>query len=282
MVASRNRGGFSRKSSGYVKVCAAVCLLLLVGGLAPTSAAPHPLRRMERSSEHENNTHENDALSHESETWSNPCDLAIRNSFQYTPKLAEKVSNKAKNVLAKAILYKEDIAKLHTFDSFESMMKEWSGTEWLRNLSGFKEEVLPRNKELGTPVNETELANLMTPEKLDEILPVFTKAMKKLGAGLQAVAASLTENDSIERNLKANFITTSSDMRHVLCLTSEVLRARNIDMRPLPNREIPTYNREARPEEVIMDVFLIYRDTLNFLEYVDQFFSVMYKTVAQY
>ncbi|KAJ2951051.1 hypothetical protein O0L34_g5428 [Tuta absoluta] len=255
--------------SRYVKVCAAVCLLLLVGGLAPTSAAPHLLARMERASDHEN------------ETWSNPCDIILSNvnSFQYTPKLAENVSKQAKYVLERAMQYKTHIANMHTYDSFESMFKDWSGTEWLRNHSWFKEEVLPRNKDLGTHASETELRDLMTPEKLDEILPVFTKAMKKLGASLQVVSTLMKENDPIERNLKPNLMSTSNDVRYLLCLTSEVLRARKLQMLPLPDSEIPKYKSH---EGVIMDVFLIYRDTLNFLEYVDSFFSVMSKNVTEY
>lgn len=51
--------------SGYVNVCAAVCLLLLVGGLSPqSSAAPHRSRIMERQRR----------ANGENRLWANPCD----------------------------------------------------------------------------------------------------------------------------------------------------------------------------------------------------------------
>lgn len=51
-------------SPGYVNVCAAVCLVLLVGGLFPhSSAAPHrTMDRQRRSAQQENSL------------WGNPCD----------------------------------------------------------------------------------------------------------------------------------------------------------------------------------------------------------------
>ncbi|XP_049872768.1 uncharacterized protein LOC126371498 isoform X2 [Pectinophora gossypiella] len=215
----------------------------------------------------------------ENETWSNPCDFNkshINSQLKYKSQLAEDVAIQSRDTINRMMGYKDDIAELHSYSKFEDMLDIWSGTLWLRsyNDSWLEKPAFPDNKTLGKPMEEEELKKLVEdPTKVDNLLPVISKALKMVGAALQAV--SEPDKKWMPDDLRNNLTMASKDVRLVLCYVSEVTRARNQRMLPLYNKEIPKYTEER---EAVRDAFLIYRDTINLLEYVEELFRMMSKT----
>ncbi|VVC92031.1 unnamed protein product [Leptidea sinapis] len=194
--------------SRYVNVCAAVCLVLLVGGLSPqSSAAPHK-RTMDRQRR---------SPSQENSLWGNPCDYDSnsKSALKYTSKLAKDVASQARNALESTAKYKDKFAsKLHSFPSFEQLLPVWSSFDWLRNFTWFPEEGLPKEKLLFQPISQEYMDSLM-----------------------------------------------------------ELMRSRKLQIMTLPDSELPKMDEVDKMAYAL----LVYRDTLNYLEYIAQVFQTMYE-----
>ncbi|XP_026319211.1 uncharacterized protein LOC113229743 [Hyposmocoma kahamanoa] len=252
--------------SRYVNACAAVCLLLLVGGLTPqSSAAPPRSRRM--------------ASQEENPLWGNPCDYNesdIKSKLKYEPSLAGKVVAQASNTLSKAKAYKNEVASLHDFSNFEDLLGEWNTTHWLRARPWHIPEVLPPEKEYGTEVDDDYLTNLMN--DIDKTLPTMGKSLKLLVAGLRKIGEyQLVDNNIADDSLQRNFTNTSSNVRAVLCYFSDVMRARELEMPKLLDSDIPEFKYKDR----LTNALLVYRDTINYLEYITQVFDKMNQTLNE-
>lgn len=50
---------------------------------------------------------------------------------------------------------------LHSFDTFEELLKIWSGNDWLRNFTWFPEEGLPKEKVLYQKMPDEYMEKLM-------------------------------------------------------------------------------------------------------------------------
>ncbi|CAG4929379.1 unnamed protein product [Colias eurytheme] len=250
--------------SRYVNVCAAVCLVLLVGGLSPQStAAPHKriMDRQRRSSTEENSL------------WGNPCDYASdTKTSKYSAKFAKLVASQARNALESTSKYKDKFVKLHSFQSYDALLKEWSGTEWLRNFDWLENDIkdgLPKDNIAYQPMSEQYLGDLM--KKIDIELPSMYKGLKMVVAGLYYISKEgLNDHISSDASLKQNITQSMHDIRAVLCLFNELMLSRNLKIPALPDSEVPDMKNN------IGNAFLVYRDTLHYLEYLAQVFQKMY------
>ncbi|XP_063826662.1 uncharacterized protein LOC135076125 isoform X1 [Ostrinia nubilalis] len=255
----------SAARSRYVNVCAAVCLLLLIGGLSPRScAAPYRSRAMDRQRR---------AADEENYLWRNPCSYNDSNSkSSYLPSNAKFVAQQANYVYQQTASYKDEFTKLHSFDTFENLLKEWKD-DWLRNFSWFREEVLPHKKVLFQTVPDEDIASLMS--KIDEVLPSMYKGLKMIVASLYKLSQSL-EHDGIssDEELANNISQTMKDVRAVLCYFYDLMKARNLEILPVYDSEIPVIDKKNKLEIGLY----IYRDTLNYLEYLGQVFKKMSET----
>ncbi|CAG4975235.1 unnamed protein product [Parnassius apollo] len=264
----------SAARSRYVNVCAAVCLLLLVGGLSPqSSAAPHRSRGMERPRRSADSSQEN-------RLWANPCDYNNSNSksaLKYSPKLAKDVASQARNALKSTAQYKDKFAlKLHSYPSFDELLQAWTGYDWLRKFPWFREEVLPKEKVLNQLMPDEYMNQLM--DHIDEILPSMYKGLKMVVAGLYAISnEGLNDNIISDESLKGSINLTMHDVRAVLCLFNDIMKSRNLEIMPLPDSEIPNF----KTEDKLSVGLLVYRDTLNYLEYLSQVFQKMYETAPK-
>ncbi|XP_004932694.1 uncharacterized protein LOC101739051 isoform X1 [Bombyx mori] len=256
----------STARSRYVNVCAAVCLLLLVGGLTPqSSAAPRRSRSTMQRQKRAADTSEN-------HLWSNPCDLNNLTTVNVPdPKtVAPKLIAQATSAYRSATKYKDTLAlQLHSFQSFDELITQWVGNEWLRKFS-FSAEVLPKDKTLYKEASEEQLESLMG--NIDTVLPSMYKALKLIVAGLHAFSNGLNDNIIADEALKENTNQTMHDVRAVLCYFSDIMRARNLELIPLPESEVPV----IPSDNMVTDGLLIYRDTLNYLEYLRQVFKKLY------
>ncbi|XP_060801465.1 uncharacterized protein LOC106135211 isoform X1 [Amyelois transitella] len=267
MVSSAGRRSLHREFSGYVNVCAVVCLLLLFGGLSPrSSAAPYRSRAMDRQKR---------SPDEENSLWGNPCNYNQTNSnAEYTPKNAQYVLRQAKFTYTEALKYKDEFTnKLFTVSSFDELSSTFSEIHWLRNEKWFREEVLPKEKVLYQAMSEDAMSQLM--EKIDEVLPSMYKGLKLVLAGLHVFTGSLRNtNISTDANLTEKLDKTMIDVRSVLCYFYDLMVSRNLQIEPLRDSEIP----EMTKGNQLSMGFLIYRDTLNYLEYISQVFQTMAET----
>ncbi|XP_053604905.1 uncharacterized protein LOC128672038 isoform X2 [Plodia interpunctella] len=266
MVSSAGRRSLYRDISGYVNVCAVVCLLLLVGGLSPRSAAtPYRSRTMDRQKRSDENS-----------LWGNPCNYTDSDSdSKYTSQNAERVYRQAKFSFEEAAKYKDDFAnKLFTVSSFEELSSTMGNNEWLRIMPWYRDEVLPKDKVLDSSVSEEAMSDLMN--KIDDVLPSMFKSLKIVLAGLHELTESLRSTDiSSDANLSESLNKSVSDVRNVLCYFYDLMKARNLKIYALDDSEIP----EITEENQLSVGFLIYRDALNYLEYLTQVFKEMEKNV---
>ncbi|XP_050678971.1 uncharacterized protein LOC126975222 isoform X2 [Leptidea sinapis] len=265
MVASEKRSK-CKEFSGYVNVCAAVCLVLLVGGLSPqSSAAPHK-RTMDRQRR---------SPSQENSLWGNPCDYDSnsKSALKYTSKLAKDVASQARNALESTAKYKDKFAsKLHSFPSFEQLLPVWSSFDWLRNFTWFPEEGLPKEKLLFQPISQEYMDSLMN--KIDEVLPSMYKGLKMVVAGLYSISKEGLNDDILaDASLKHNITQSMHNVRAVLCLFDELMRSRKLQIMTLPDSELPKMDEVDKMAYAL----LVYRDTLNYLEYIAQVFQTMYE-----
>ncbi|RVE48552.1 hypothetical protein evm_006741 [Chilo suppressalis] len=254
----------SSARSRYVNVCATVCLLLLVGGLSPrSSAAPHRTRNMERQKR---------AADDENYLWRYPCSYNATNPKPYLPKDAKHVAQQAKDVYEQAASYKDQFTKLHSFDTFENLLKEWKD-DWLRKFPWFREEVLPKTKVLFQRVPDEYVVDLMA--NIDDVLPPMYKGLKMIMASLHKLSLSL-KNDGIssDEELAGYISTTMNNVGAVLCYFYDLMKARNLEIFPVYDSEIPDINKSNKLELGLY----IYRDTLNYLEYIAQVFETMSET----
>ncbi|CAH0752874.1 unnamed protein product [Diatraea saccharalis] len=213
--------------------------------------------RQKRAAENENNL------------WRYPCSYETTNPKPYVPKDAKHVARQAKNVYEQAANYKDQFTKLHSYDTFEILLKEWKD-DWLRKFPWFREEVLPETKVLFQRVPDEYVADLMT--KIDDVLPSMYKALKMIMASLYKLSLSL-KNDGIssDEELANNILTTMNEVRAVLCYFYDLMNARKLKILPVYDSEIPDINKSNKLELGLY----IYRDTLNYLEYIMQVFETM-------
>ncbi|XP_072932578.1 uncharacterized protein [Epargyreus clarus] len=256
----------SSARSRYVNVCAAVCLVLLVGGLSPqSSAAPHKKRNMERQ---RRDTGENSL-------WANPCDYDPNSNseVQYSRNKMNEIALQARNAFESSAKYKDHLAlQLHSYESFEKLLKEWSNYEWLRKFSWFPEDALPKAKAINVTMPDDFMADLM--KNIDSLLPSMYKGLKMIVAGLYTVSNNgLNDNVvTVDASVKQNITKSMHNVRAVLCLFNEFMRSRKLEILPLPDSELP----EIQPDKMTF-ALLVYRDTLNYLEYLAQVFQKMYE-----
>nr|XP_049703754.1 uncharacterized protein LOC110372663 [Helicoverpa armigera] len=251
----------SAARSRYVNVCAAVCLLLLVCGLSPrSSAAPHRSRAsMERQ---RRDTEEN-------RLWANPCDYNDSQSKPSYPadhakEVALKLVAQAKNAYSSTAKYKDTFAmKLHSYNSFDELLGSWKSSEFL------PKEWLPKEKVLYQTMPDEYVTQLMP--KIDEVLPGMYKGLKMIVAGLYVFSnEELNPNIIADESLKENITQTMHDVRAVLCYFNDIMNIRDLPIEKLAVNEIPEMANN-------MGV-LLYRDTLNYLEYLAQVFQKLYET----
>lgn len=237
--------------------------MLLVGGLSPLStAAPHRSRAtMERQKRAANN---------ENDLWGNPCDYNEANAKSTNTPSAEVNEifiKQARYAQSNMEEYKDTFAKLHSYNSFDKLIKEWTEFEWLRKFN-LPEEVLPKEKQLHKPMPEEYMNELM--KKIDVVLPSMYKALKLVVAGLYSFSnEGLNENIISDGTLKKNIYETMHAVRAVLCSFSDIMKARNLEIMPLPNSEIPDFKNDDK----LIDGLLLFRDTQNYLEYLVQVFQ---------
>ncbi|KAJ8723444.1 hypothetical protein PYW08_003356 [Mythimna loreyi] len=252
MVSAKNRRSLYREFSGNVNVCAAVCLLLLVCGLSPrSSAAPHRSRAsMERQKRDANE---------ENKLWANPCDYGSPSDKpNYTTNaktIAGYLVSQARNAKAKTANYKDEFAlKMHSYNSFDELVNSWNSSEYL------PKELLPKKKVL----SEEDIKGLV--DSIDSILPGMYKGLKMIVAGLYSfLNEELNPNLIPDESLKNNINKTMHDVRAVLCHFNDIMNIRNLKIEKLLDSEIPSLKND-------MGV-LLFRDTLNYLEYLEQVFE---------
>ncbi|XP_047990260.1 uncharacterized protein LOC125229460 isoform X1 [Leguminivora glycinivorella] len=240
----------STARSRYVNVCAAVCLLLLVGFTPRTSAAPRPRR---------------DSM--ENEAWANPCDFAPDSSPSspkpFTKAQAKRVANQAKAALDNAQSFKNNFSD--SIQSFPSFSETFDTTPWLRNKPFVTQYTFPETKnkiEMELPAED--LSNVVA--NIDDHLPAMYKALKMVAAGLYAIKENgLKQDVREEKNLKPFFDHYFNAVRQVLCEFNEVMLSKNLQILPLPDNEIPLIG-ENRTDTM----FHIYRDTMLYLDYLRQ------------
>ncbi|KAF9816449.1 hypothetical protein SFRURICE_000355 [Spodoptera frugiperda] len=250
----------SAARSRYVNVCAAVCLLLLVCGLSPrSSAAPHRSRAsMERQ---RRDTDEENSL------WANPCDYNDSQSklhYPPTKEVALKLVRQAKNTFSSTEKYKDTFAYvLHSYSKFEELLGPWESSEYL------PKEWLPKEKVLYHQLPDEYINQLMP--KLDELLPGMYKGLKMIVGGLNKFSEELSNtNISTDESLKSNITQSMHDVRAVLCYFNDIMHVRNLKIEKLLESEIPDLQSNMGA--------LLYRDTLNYLEYLTQVFQKVYDT----
>ncbi|XP_068633984.1 uncharacterized protein [Battus philenor] len=262
----------SSARSRYVNVCAAVCLLLLVGGLSPqSSAAPHRSRGMERQKR---------AANSENRLWANPCDYNNSNSksaLKYSPKLAKDVASQARNAFKSTARYKDKFAlKLHSYSSFDELLQAWTGYEWLRKFPWYREEVLPKEKVINQLMPDEYITQLVG--HMDAVLPSMYKGLKMVVAGLYAISnEGLNDNINADESLKESINLTMHDVRAVLCLFNDIMKSRKLEIMPLLDSEVPDF----KTQDKLSTSLLIYRDTLNYLEYLAQVFQKIYDSAPK-
>ncbi|XP_059049984.1 uncharacterized protein LOC131844991 isoform X2 [Achroia grisella] len=268
MFSSKDRRSSYWEFSGYVNVCAVACLLLLVGSWSPrSSAAPFKSRSMERQKR---------ASEEENPLWGNPCVYGSTiTKTDYEPKFAENLARQAKYVLEETAKYKDEFAKLYSYENFDLLYNQWNNDndDWLREFPWHLDDVMPKNKILYKSLEEDDLDDLM--KHIDDVLPYMYKSLKMIVASFQMFAENLI-NDNIvpDANLAKNIKDTIPKLSKVLCLFFDVIASRDLKMLPLLDSEIPPIN----DSNLLKKAYPIYRDTLNYLEYLILVFQKMSKT----
>lgn len=209
----------------------------------------------------------------ENSLWGNPCDYESPNTANVPdPKdVAPKLIAQAKNAITSTAKYKDAFAqKLHSYDSFDDLISTWDGNEWLRKFN-LPEQVLPKEKVLYKDVPNEYLDKLMP--DIDKVLPSMYKALKLIVAGLYGFSNEGL-NDSIiaDESLRDSINNTMHDVRAVLCHFNNIMKGRKLEILPLPNSEAPDFT----PDNMLTKGLLLYRDTLNYLEYLVQVFQKLY------
>lgn len=259
---------FRAVKSRYVNVCAVACLLLLVGSWSPgSSAAPYKSRNMERQKR---------ASEEENPLWGNPCVYGSTISkTEYEPKFAENLARHAKYVFEETLKYKDEFVKLYSYDTFDSFYNQMNNKndDWLRNFPWHLDDIMPKNKVLYKSLDEADLDELM--KHIDDVLPYMYKSLKMVVAGFHMIAENLiNDNIAADANLAKNIKDTVLKLSKVLCLFFDMITSRDLKVLPLLNNEIPVIN----DSNILKNAFPIYRDTLNYLEYLSQVFQTMSKT----
>uniref|UniRef100_S4P0L0 Uncharacterized protein n=1 Tax=Pararge aegeria TaxID=116150 RepID=S4P0L0_9NEOP len=72
--------------------------------------------------------------------------------------------------------------------------------------------------------------------------------------------------------MRGNIRGSMHEVRAVLCLFDEIMRSRSLAITPLPDAEVP----DIKQADKLSYALLVYRDTLNYLEYLTQVFQKMY------
>uniref|UniRef100_A0A2A4IZ20 Uncharacterized protein n=1 Tax=Heliothis virescens TaxID=7102 RepID=A0A2A4IZ20_HELVI len=200
----------------------------------------------------------------ENRLWANPCDYNDSQSKpSYKPEDAKgfalKLVAQAKNAYTSTAKYKDTFAlKLHSYNSFDELLVSWKSYEFL------PKEWLPKNKTLYEEMSDQEISELMP--NIDELLPGMYKGLKMIVAGLYVFSnEELNPNIIADESLKDNITQTMHDVRAVLCYFNDIMNVRNLKIEKLSQSEIPEMANN-------MGV-LLYRDTLNYLEYLAQVFQ---------
>ncbi|KAM3964938.1 uncharacterized protein ACR2FA_000831 [Aphomia sociella] len=222
------------------------------------------MERQKRASEEEN------------PLWGNPCVYGSTISKRaYEPIFAENLARQVKYVLEETVKYKDELAKLYSFKSFDILYNQWNNEhdDWLRKFPWHLDGVMPRNKVLHNTLEDADLDELM--KDIDEVLPYMYKSLKMIVAGFQMFAETLIDDNIVtDANLAKNIKDTVPKLSKVLCLFFDIISSRDLNVLPLLDNEIPELNKSNQ-----LDMgFLIYRDTLNYLEYLSQVFQKMSKT----
>ncbi|XP_075975442.1 uncharacterized protein LOC142976098 isoform X2 [Anticarsia gemmatalis] len=263
MVSAKDKRSLYRDFSGYVNVCAAVCLLLLVGGLSPrSSAAPHRSRatmdRQRRDTE-------------ENKWWGNPCDYDNNTNSKtefaadHVRNASRKIASVAKTARDSAYTYSESFAKMHGYPTFSAnLLRDWESEYWLRKSP--YGEALPKEKVLDSKMPDKHIEDLM--ENIDEKLPQMYMALKVVVAGLHIFSENaLSENIPTDDTLKENMNKTMHDVRQVLCYFHGIMEDRKLVIKQLDEHEVKDLKDDMSYG------LLLYRDTLNYLEYLIQVFE---------
>lgn len=59
--------------------------------------------------------------------------------------------------------------KIHSYRDFERLLREWESSEWLRNYSWIKDEVLPKNKKFNEPAPDEYISDMMVSPIVSDI-----------------------------------------------------------------------------------------------------------------
>ncbi|XP_026743714.1 uncharacterized protein LOC113505292 isoform X2 [Trichoplusia ni] len=210
----------------------------------------------------------------ENSLWANPCDYNDSQSKPVIPQthareVAMKLVVQAKSTYSKTAKYKEEFAlKLHSYPSFDALLTSWRNQEFLKAYSWLPEEGLPKEKVLNETMSDEYMTELMP--KIDEVLPGMYKGLKMIVAGLYAFTTEELNAGLIsDEPLRDNLTRTMHDSRAVLCYFNDIMNIRNLKILKLSDSEIPTDFGNN------MGV-LLYRDTMNFLQYLEQVFRKLY------
>ncbi|KAG6446005.1 hypothetical protein O3G_MSEX004222 [Manduca sexta] len=270
MVSARDKKNLYQELSGYVNVCAAVCLLLLVGGLSPQSSAAPGRSRAVMSRQRRAV-----GVSNEDSWLSNPCDYADPNAKPHVPdpkQLAKDLVWQARDAYSSAAKYKDTfVCKLYSHQTFDEFMSSTpSAGEWLRTFE-LPEKVYPKEKVLNKDMPDEYIEELMS--DIDKLLPFMHKALKLIVAGLRSFSTEGLNAELIsEESLKVDINNTTSAVRAVLCSFHAIMYKRDLEILPLLESEVPKFNQST----LLRDGFPLYRDTLNYLEYLRQVFQKLY------
>lgn len=175
-----------------------------------------------------------------------------------------KLVAQATSAFATTYSYKETIAKLHSFSKFSAeLLRNWESYDWLRKTH---EDALPKEKVLNQRMPDEYIEKLMV--NIDEKLPSMYMGLKMIVAGLYNFSKEgLNDNVANDDTLKDNINRTMHDVRAVLCYFNDIMNARKLEIQPLLNQDIPDFANDSSFG------LLLYRDTLNYLEYLKQVFS---------
>ncbi|CAH0587063.1 unnamed protein product [Chrysodeixis includens] len=210
----------------------------------------------------------------ENKLWANPCDYKDSQSKpviapDQAKEIAKKLVVQANRTYEKTVMYSMSFAKkLHSYDSFDTLLSDWKSQDFLRSYSWLRVEGFPREMNLGQTMPDKYMEDLIP--KIDEVLPGMYKGLKMIVAGLdtftnKVLNGSVTSDEPLRENLRQ----TMHDVRAVLCYFNDIMNVRNLEIEKLSDSEIPT------DLDSNMGI-LLYRDTLVFLKYLAQVFQKLY------
>lgn len=213
------------------------------------------MERQRRDTEEENNL------------WANPCDYGSQDKPNYSSdakKIAWNLATQARNTFTKTESYKETFAKLHSYPTFDDLLQQWDSYEYLRK------EWLPKEKVLNQTMPEEYIEKFVKGDTFDTMLPGMYKGLKMIVAGLHKLHEDLNSNKLIpDESLTNNINKTMHDVRAVLCYFNDIMNLRNLKIEKLLDSEIPSISNDMG--------FVLYRDTLRYLEYLEQVFLAFHE-----